>query len=138
MMVALALLCATACGCLVFSAFAAPVIFSMLGSDHALAGRLAGRLFEWSYGCAGGVGLFALALSRVRRDAPRRAAVSLVILAGVQLAVVVPGIVSHGVGWPIPFAALHAAALLVHLGLITCGFWLAWQCLALRPLTHPP
>lgn len=132
-MAALALLSAAVCGGLLFSAFAAPVIFSMLGSDHALAGRLAGQLFEWSYGCAGGVGLFALALPRLRRAAARRAALSLVILACVQLAVVVPGIVAHGVGWPISFAALHAAALVIHLGLITCGFWLGWQCLALRP-----
>jgi len=110
----------------------------MLPADHALAGRLAGRLFAWSYWCAAVVGVIALALPSVRRGAAKWAAWSLVGLAFLQLAVVVPGIVSHGADWPIPFAALHGAASLVHMGLIASGFWLAWRCLRIRPFVVEP
>lgn len=122
------LLTATAGGILICAgAIVAPLLFAGLAPDRMTAGRIAARVFEASYWCAGVAALAVL----VFRLAAARVDVALAAILGgfaaLELSVIVPAIARHGEGWPLSFGALHGVAGGLHVAMTLGALVLAWR-----------
>ena len=123
-----ALLVATSGGILLCAgAIVAPLLFAVLAPDRLTAGRIAARVFEASYWCAGVAALAILVFRVARSRIDVALGASLAGCAALELVVIAPAIARHGEGWPLSFAVLHGLAGGLHL-LMTLGAWvLAWR-----------
>lgn len=125
-----------AAGVLLASGFVtAPVAFRELG-DPALAGRLAGNVFAWSYAIVTLVALVAaLAAWRAASVRVLRTALLLAAAGGIEWLVLTPLILARGAGLGIPFAWLHGAATLLHVVALGLACVLVWR--TMRAATAP-
>ncbi|MGA2551598.1 MAG: DUF4149 domain-containing protein [Burkholderiaceae bacterium] len=125
-------------GALALSAFVvAPLAFRIFAEDRAGAGALAGAVFRIAYWSTLVVALAAALFARPLRIGPTLSALLLGVLAALQIGYFAPLIQAHGEGWPYSFAALHAIASVIHLGLLGLALVLTWFLCAPRIASEP-